>query len=108
MAVIEAGAFHRRNFVATAFEKLAVGAVAGGVALTSSVYQTARYAEITIEGDPLRFTVDGTPPTAAIGHLVSVGDIIRLDANEDLVRFRAITTGAASVLCATYQELKLT
>lgn len=109
MALIEAGAFHRRNMTSEAFEQLTIDATVGGKALTGAVYATARFAEITVETAPIRFTVDGTPPTATLGHLVSPNDVVRLESNEDIVAFRAIRQGATSgVINCSYQEMKLT
>lgn len=109
MALIDAGAFHRRNKLSSGFETLTIDNTVGGVALTSGTYGTARYAEITIETADIRFTCDGTPPTASTGHLVGVNDIVRLESNEDIAAFRAIRTGSVSaVINATYQDMKLT
>jgi hypothetical protein len=110
MATIQAGAFHRRNFDGQAYESKTVDATAGGVSLTSGTYSTRRYALITVETAPVRFTVDGTAPVAATtGHLVNPGDIIKLDSNEDITAFRAIReTSTSGVLKVTYSELKLT
>lgn len=109
MANISAGAFHRRNKTSDAFEQLTVDATVGGIALTGATYGTARYAEITVDTADIRFTVDGTAPTATLGHLVGPRDIIRLESNEDIVAFRAIRTGSTSAkINASYQDLKLT
>ena len=106
MATIQAGAFHRRNKVSRAFEQVAVGTTPTG--FNPAIYSTFRYAEITVEGANVRFTCDGTPPSATVGHLVNIVDIIRLDSNEDIQNFRAVSLGAGSVVIATYQEMKLT
>jgi hypothetical protein len=109
MATIQAGAFHRRNFDTQAFEKLTINALAGGVPLSGTVYAGTRYAVLTVEAATLRFTVDGTPPTPSVGHLVEPGDIIRLNSHEDIVAFRAIRTAASDgILQCSYGELKLT
>lgn len=109
MAVITAGAFHRRNMVSDTYEQKTVDATVGGVALTSATYGTARYAEIDVEVASIRFTVDGTPPTATLGHLVNPNDIIRLTSAEDIAAFRAIRTGSTSaVINCSYQDMKLT
>lgn len=109
MATIAAGAFHRRNFDTQAFETLTITGAAGGVALTSGTYGTRRYAVITVDTADIRFTVDGTPPTATVGHLLSPDDTLTLRSNEDIVAFRAIRTGSVSaVIQVSYGELKLT
>lgn len=105
---VQAGAFHRRNFDAQTYESVTVEGTAIG--LTSGTYGTRRYALITVETAPIRFSLHGTDPTAGvIGHLVNPGDIIRLDSNEDIASFKAIReTGVSGVLKVTYSELKLT
>lgn len=109
MAVISAGAFHRRSKTSEAFEQLTIDATVGGKALTSATYGTARYAEISVETAPIRFTVDGTPPTITLGHLVSPNDVIRIDSAEDIAAFRAIrATATSGVINVSYQEMKLT
>lgn len=109
MATIDAGAFHRRNFDTQAFESKTIDGTAGGIALTSATYGTRRYAVITIDTADIRFTVDGTPPTASIGHLAGPDDTILLRSNEDIAAFRAIRVGSTSaVVQVSYGELKLT
>lgn len=109
MALIDAGAFHRRNKTTEAFEQLTIDGTAGGIALNSGTYGTTRYAEITVETAPIRFTVDGTPPTSSTGHLASPNDVIRLESNEEIAAFRAIRqTSTSAIIQASYQELKLT
>lgn len=79
------------------------------MALTGATYGTRRYAEITVETAEIRFTTDGTAPTATVGHKVGPGYVIELDSSEDIVAFRAIRVGSTSaVIQATYQEMKLT
>lgn len=107
MAVITARAFHGRNFTPFAFEKLPIDNTAGGVALTSGTYGAAKYAEISSDGGEVRFTVDGTPPTASLGHKAAEGDIIRLESPEDIAGFRAIRTGTQNgELNVTYKQIK--
>lgn len=108
MALISAGAFHRRNMTSEAYEQVTIDATVGGIDLTAATYGTARYAEIDVEVASIRFTVDGTPPTATLGHLVNPNDIIRLTSNEDIAAFRAIRTGSISaVINASYQDMKI-
>jgi hypothetical protein len=57
---------------------------------------------VTVETNPVRFTVDGvTTPTADIGHLLSVGNIFTCDGN-DAIKFLAIRTGSDGALKCTY------
>ena len=108
MATVSIGALHRRNFDGQAYEAVTVAGTSK--ALTAGTYSTRRYALITVETAPIRFTLDGTPPVAATtGHLVYAGDQIELDSNEDITSFRAIReTATSATLQVTYSELKLT
>jgi len=85
----------------TAREPLTVGGTA--VALTAATYGNSRHAVITVETAPIRFTVDGSTPTAAQGHIANPGDILTL-ANQDQVRkFQAIRlTGTSATLMVSY------
>ena len=47
-------------------------------------------AVFTVETAQIRFTVDGTTPTASIGLLVQIGDIITINGQSDINAFRAI------------------
>ncbi len=79
------------------YESITVDGTEGGVALTAAKYGTCTKAFITAETASIRFTVDGTTPTATVGHLVNPGTtVVKLDSNEDIAAFRAIRTGAIS------------
>jgi hypothetical protein len=52
----------------------------------------------TLETDSIRFTLDGTTPTSAIGHLLNAGQNLTLKNPSDISNFRAIrVTGDASL-----------
>jgi hypothetical protein len=77
---------------------LTIDNTAGGVALTfpSGVNSgQVRYAEILVETAQIRFTVDGTAPTTAVGRTANPGDTIKL-ATSDFTKFKAIRTGSTS------------
>ena len=87
----------------TPFDYESVTVAASAVGLTSGTYDDATRAEITLETAQIRFRVDGTNPTSGEGHLVEVGDVIRLTSAAQIANFKAIRTGATSgVLKATY------
>jgi hypothetical protein len=108
--IITAGALHRRNFVDTAFEKLTITNVLGGTPLTPSVYTTARYAEITVDGSPLRWTADGSAPSLTRGHYAQAFSNISLTSNEAIQNFRAtyVSGRVFGTIQATYKEIKNT
>ena len=80
------------------FETLPVGAAAVGFTIVAG----RNYAFITVEANPVRFRVDGVDPTAAVGHLLAVGDVLVLEGGTAILQFRAIATGAAAVLSISY------
>lgn len=105
-------------YVAGAHEQIAVDNTVGGVALTASKYQKtvtdaspggarlvgAQRAVITVEDQDLRYTYDGTAPTATAGHLASAAAIITIVGYANIAAFRAIRTGAAnSEINVTYE-----
>lgn len=52
-------------------------------------------AYITVESNPLRYTVDGTLPTATLGHSLLAGDTLVLETAQEIIEFRAIRSGSA-------------
>lgn len=50
---------------------------------------------ITVETNAVRFTVDGTLPTASVGHLLSPGDTLDLESKDEVNEFQVIRQGAA-------------
>lgn len=77
---------------------------AAAVSLTQATYDAARQAVITVEDNPVRIRWDGTAPTTAVGHLLSVGDTITLHFSADIFHFQAIATGGNAVLRVTYSR----
>lgn len=77
-------------------ESITVDNTAGGKAFTTAKIAGMRYAFVTVETAQVRFTIDGTAPTTTVGHLLEIGDILKLDSAEDLAAFRAIRTGSTS------------
>ena len=88
---------------AGASEVLTVNNTVGGVGFTGAKITGQTKAFVTVETAQIRFTLDGTAPTTAVGHLLEIGDILKLDSTADLASFRAIRTGAVSAsLQCTY------
>jgi hypothetical protein len=88
---------------AFAFESVTV-TNAAAVSLTQATYDAARMAIITVEDNPVRIRWDGTAPTTAVGHLLSVGDTFTLHFSADIFHFQAIATGGNAVLRVTYSR----
>lgn len=77
-----------------AYESIIVADTAIGC--TPATYDNAIHAELTLETGQVRIRVDGTDPTSSVGHLVEVGDTIRLTSAAQIANFRAIRTGGTS------------
>ncbi len=64
--------------------------------LRSSTYRSpAEKVFMTLETAQIRFTVDGTTPTSAVGHLLEYGQNLTLT-GQDIAGFQAIRTGGTS------------
>jgi hypothetical protein len=74
--------------MATDFETITVSTVAK--TLTATVIdQQHNQALVTCEGAAVRFRLDGTAPTATVGHVLEAGDVLELESGE-LGKFQAI------------------
>lgn len=88
-----------------AFDDEVITVADSAVGLTSGTYLTATKAEMTLETAQIRVRKDGSDPTASVGHLVEVGDLIVLSSASDIANFKAIRTGSTSgKLTITYSE----
>lgn len=98
-------------------ETITVDNTAGGKSLTAATYteqysanyagavETARFALLTLESNPIRWKVDPavTVEAAANGHTMAVTDHLWLQSPEQIRNFRAIRTGGSSgTLFVTY------
>ena len=73
-------------------------AIAGTTQTVSAVE-----ALITVETNPVRYTMDGTTPTANVGHLLGDGDVITISGMGNIKRFQMIRQGAAdATVMVTY------
>lgn len=87
-----------------AFETLSVTGTAGG--LTQATAGGSNKATVTVEVAPVRFRVDGTAPTATVGHLLDVGDTLVLGSNDEIERIKFISSdGVTASLSVTYEVL---
>ena len=50
---------------------------------------------ITVESNPIRYTMDGTTPTSLVGHLLTDGDNITVSGMGNIKRFKMIRSGAS-------------
>ena len=107
--------FYSGPLQAYAYEAIAVDDTVGGKAFTAATYDLVltangvttprrpKEAVVTVEDQNLRWTVDGTAPTTAVGHLAQPYDTIVIDGYENIKKFRAIrSTGSSSAIKVTY------
>lgn len=84
------------------FESLTVADTAVGVAFVDAGDAERFFA--TLETAQIRYRYDGTAPTAAVGHLAEIGDVIVIEGTSNIANFKAIRTGSTSgVLRITYE-----
>ncbi len=78
---------------ATAFPRLVTGT--GGYAVSQD--NGAEEAVFSVETDNVRYTLDGTVPTASVGHLLLPNDILTLVGRDAIrkVKFIRVTTDAS-------------
>lgn len=88
------------------FEQVTVAATSIGFTatkITPAGLPMATIASCRLETAEVRWTIDGTVPTTAVGTLLEIGDILTVTGHDALSTFRAIRTGGTSgVLDCTY------
>lgn len=84
-----------------AFESVTVTGTAGG--LTAATFDNSNSALITVETAAVRFRLDGTVPTASIGHELEAGDVLFLESNDEIQRVSFIRRdGVSATIRVTY------
>lgn len=78
------------------FEQVTAGASAIGMTLTPADGVLPTAAAVEVEGAAIRYTTDGTTPTATVGHNGEVGDVIPLPTREQVFQFLAIRRDGVS------------
>ena len=85
----------------TAYESLTISTTA--VALTAATVSGLTYALITNEAGAVRFRLDGTAPTASVGHVMLDGDSLVLNSAHELVNAQFISRdGVTATLRCSY------
>lgn len=86
------------------FEQITVDATAGGKSFTAAKVEPngsggglqATTARCRLRTAEISFTYDGTTVTSSVGQLLEVGDYLEVTGHDNIMRFRAIRTGASS------------
>ena len=71
-----------------AFEALTVSN--SSVGFTTATVGVNDHAFLTVEDAAVRFRLDGSAPTATVGHELDEGDTLRLESMNEVSNFRAI------------------
>ena len=83
------------------FEQLAV--LSSGVTpLTQAKYGQSLRGELQVEGGTIRFTLDGTTPSATVGFKAEDGQTLELINLQDMILFKAIAISTASQINVYY------
>lgn len=73
------------------------------VGLTTATITGLNEAHITVETAAVRYWLDGSDPTAAVGHALAIGGILDLDSSESMENIRFIRRdGSDAVLRCSY------
>lgn len=83
-----------------AYESLSVSTAAVG--FTAATLDDRQAAFVTCETAAVRFRMDGTDPTASVGHEIEPGDTLTLDSNQQLRKIKFISRdgGTATLRCS--------
>ncbi len=74
------------------------------IGLTAATLAGKVFAHITCETNPVRYWLDGSDPTAAIGHRLEVGGVLDLDSAHQLANVRFFAVGADATLRVSFAE----
>jgi hypothetical protein len=91
-------------------ETITVGVTPVGLSSASIVSPTGQRAQsvfISVEGDSIRFSIDGTDPTDSEGHPASAGDTLGIDGGDNVKSLRMVRDATAAVdatVTITYHE----
>jgi len=77
------------------FETVTVTGTAIGIT-AALITNATKSAFLTLETAQIRYRTDGTNPSATVGHLLEVGETLKLTSIDEMNKFRAIRTGATS------------
>lgn len=73
------------------FEQVTVSSTALGLPQGATINEDAtKWVLISVETAACRFRLDGTAPTAAVGHVLEAGDVLTLTSQEQLDGFQII------------------
>lgn len=77
---------------------------AAAKSLTTATIAGMIHAHITCESNPVRYWLDGTSPSATVGHRLEVGGVLDLDSAHQLANVKFYAVGADATLRASYAK----
>lgn len=57
---------------------------------------------LTVEGDKIRFRMDGSAPTSTVGHILEVGDNFVVEGDQNIENFRMIRATTDATVQVSY------
>ena len=72
--------------------------------LTTATIAGMIHAHITCESNPVRYWLDGTNPSATVGHRLEAGGILDLDSAHQLANVKFYAVGADATLRVSYAK----
>ncbi len=73
-------------------------------ALTAAKIAGMIFAHITCESNPVRYWLDGTSPSATVGHRLEAGGVLDLDSAHQLANVKFFAVGADATLRVSYAK----
>ncbi len=74
------------------------------IGLTVATLAGKVFAHITCETNPVRYWLDGTDPSATVGHRLEVGGVLDLDSAHQLANVEFFAVGADATLRVSFAE----
>ncbi len=92
------------SFAIAASDDETITVSTAAIGLTSAkITSSISYVICTLATAEIRFRVSGKNPTSTVGHVLASGSTLELTTIDDIVKFRAIRTGASDgVLTCSY------
>ena len=93
------------NYDAIDFESITVSSSAIGptaAMIADDKGQAPYYALFTVETNSVRFRMDGTDPTASVGHKVDAGQNVEIHGKGNVARIKFIAVTADATVMASY------
>ncbi len=85
-------------------DKESITVTSASIGLTAATLAGKIFAHITCESNPVRFWLDGSTPSATVGHRLETGGVLDLDSAHQLANVRFFAVGADATLRVSFAE----